>query len=229
MYSYAIRLSVVCTRTSSVCRMYLYVMVCHLYVHVCHLYVTRMYSHTFRMSLICTRMSSVCQQYVLARMSSVCHSYVLVCHPCVTRMLSYVIRMSLVCTRMSSVWHSYVLVCHTYVTRLRFYNEPFGSNIFWMIVVQLKSVYFCLKSCQILPIYLRYYQDSISHWISLWQSVNAKVFAERNKFLPRHKKCWGKLESIFLDFVPHSNVFCRNNELFYVLGAGINNSVKAQL
>ena len=83
IYSYAIRMSLVCipmslacTRTSSVC---------HSYVLICHPYVTRMYSYVIRMSLVCTRMSSVCHLYVLVR-----HAYV-------TRMYSYVIRMSLVC------------------------------------------------------------------------------------------------------------------------------------
>ena len=76
MYSYFIRMSLVCTRMS---------FLCHLYVIVCHLYVTHMYSHVTRMSFVCTRMSSVC------------YSHVLVCHPYATRMYSYVIRMSLVC------------------------------------------------------------------------------------------------------------------------------------
>ena len=76
MYSYIIRMSLVCTRMSSVC---------HSYVLVYNPYVTRMYSHVIRMSIVCTRMSSVC------------HSYVLVCYPYVTRMYSYAIRMSLIC------------------------------------------------------------------------------------------------------------------------------------
>ena len=82
MYSYAIRMWLVCTRISSVC---------HSSVLVCHPYVTRMYS----MSSVCTRMSSVCDLYVIrmslicTRMSSVYHSYVLVCHPYVTRMWFY--------------------------------------------------------------------------------------------------------------------------------------------
>ena len=90
MYSYVIRMSLVCTRMSSIC---------HWYVLVFHPYVTGMYSYVIRMSLVCTRMSSVCHSYVLerlpyvTRMSSVCHSYthsyVLVCHPCVTRMWFY--------------------------------------------------------------------------------------------------------------------------------------------
>ena len=93
MYSYVIRMSVVCTPMSSAC---------HSYVLVCN-----------GMSLGCTRMSSVCQSRLLVchlhvtRMYSyvlVCHpyvtcmySYVLVRHPYVTRMYLYVIRMSLVC------------------------------------------------------------------------------------------------------------------------------------
>ena len=40
MYSYAIHMSLVCTRMSPVC---------HLYVLVYHLYVTRMYSYVIRM------------------------------------------------------------------------------------------------------------------------------------------------------------------------------------
>ena len=76
MYSYVIRMSLVCTCMSSIC---------HFYVFACHLFVTRMYSYAIRMSLVCTRTSSVCQ------------SYVLVCYPYVTCMYSYVIRMPLVC------------------------------------------------------------------------------------------------------------------------------------
>ena len=72
MYSYAIRLSLVCTCMSSVC---------HSYVLVCHPYVTLMYCYVIRMWLICTRMSSEC------------HSYVPVCHSYVTRIYSYVTRM----------------------------------------------------------------------------------------------------------------------------------------
>ena len=56
MYSYAIRMSLVCTRMWSVC---------YSCVLVCHLYVTRMYSYVFGMSLVCTRMSSVCHSYVV--------------------------------------------------------------------------------------------------------------------------------------------------------------------
>ena len=99
MYTYAIRMSVVCTRISSVR---------HSYVLVCN-----------GMSLACTRVSSAFHSHVL-----LCHSYVLVCDPYVTLMHSYVIRMSLVCTRMSSVCHSYVLLCHSYVTCMWFYHEP---------------------------------------------------------------------------------------------------------
>ena len=75
-HSYAIHMSLVCTRMSCVC---------HSYVLVCHSYVTRMYSYVIHMSLVCTRMSFVC------------HLYLLVCHSYVTRMYLYVIRMSLVC------------------------------------------------------------------------------------------------------------------------------------
>ena len=76
MYSYVMRMSLVCTCMS---------FVCHSYVLVCHSYVTRMYSYVIHMSLLCTRMSFVC------------HLYLLVCHSYVTRMYLYVIRMSLVC------------------------------------------------------------------------------------------------------------------------------------
>ena len=44
MYSYVIRVSLVCTRMSPVC---------HSYVLVYHPYVTRMYSYVIRMSLVC--------------------------------------------------------------------------------------------------------------------------------------------------------------------------------
>ena len=44
MYSFVIRMSLVCTRMSSVC---------HSYVFVCHSYVTRMYLYVIRMSLVC--------------------------------------------------------------------------------------------------------------------------------------------------------------------------------
>ena len=74
MYSYVIRVRLLCTRMSSVC---------HSYVLVSHPFVTRMYSYVILMSLV---------------ISSVYHSYVLVCHPYVTRIYSYVIRMSLVCS-----------------------------------------------------------------------------------------------------------------------------------
>ena len=98
MYSYVIRLLLVCSCILSVfIRMSF---LCHFCVLVCHLYVTRMYS------------------YVM-----VYHSYVLICHLYITRMYSYIIRMSLVCTRMPSVCHLYVLVCHKYVTRVWFYHE----------------------------------------------------------------------------------------------------------
>ena len=104
MYSYIIRISLVCTRMT---------LICHSFVIVCYPYVTRMYSYVIRISLVSTRMSSVW------------HSYVVVSQPYVTHMYSDVIRMSLVCTRMLSVCHSYVVVCHPYVTRMWFYHEPF--------------------------------------------------------------------------------------------------------
>ena len=104
MYSYAIRMWLVCTRISSVC---------HSSVLVCHPYVTRMYS----MSSVCTRMSSVCDLYVL------------VCHPYVTHMYSYVIRMSLVCTRMSSM----SLVCGFTTNQITWKLELI-SNILWLVV-----------------------------------------------------------------------------------------------
>ena len=73
MYSYVIRMSLVCNRMLSVC-----------------------HSYVIRMSLLCTCMSSVCHSYVI-RMSLVRHPYVTrmtsVCHPYVTRMYSYVTRM----------------------------------------------------------------------------------------------------------------------------------------
>ena len=55
MYSYAIRMSLVCTRM---------LFVCHSYVLVCHSYVTRIYSYAILVSLVCTRMSPVCHSYV---------------------------------------------------------------------------------------------------------------------------------------------------------------------
>ena len=63
-HSYAISMSLVCTRMSLVC--------------------TRMLSYATHMYLFVTRMSLVC-----TRMSPVCHSYVLVCHPYVTRPCFY--------------------------------------------------------------------------------------------------------------------------------------------
>ena len=88
MYSYVIRMSLVCTRM---------LFVCHSYVLICHPYVTRMYSYVTRMSLACTHMSPyvtyvlICHPYVTRMYSyvTVCHSYVLICHPYVTRMWSY--------------------------------------------------------------------------------------------------------------------------------------------
>ena len=67
MYSYIIRMTLVCTRMSSVCiRM----------SSVCHSYVL--------MSSVCDSYVLVCHLYVL-----VCDSYVLICHPYVTRMWFY--------------------------------------------------------------------------------------------------------------------------------------------
>ena len=68
LYSYAIRMSVVCNRIPSAC--HLYVLVCHPYVTrvysyvicmspvllICHPHLTRMYSYVIRISLVCTRM-----------------------------------------------------------------------------------------------------------------------------------------------------------------------------
>ena len=51
MYSYAIHMSLVCTRMSSV--FLSYVPVCHSYVLVCHPYVTRIYSYVICMLLVC--------------------------------------------------------------------------------------------------------------------------------------------------------------------------------
>ena len=81
MYSYVIRISLLCTRMSSVC---------HSYVLVCHLYVTRMYSHVIRMSLVCTRMAYVC------------HSYVPICRWYVTRMWFYHEPFKNICFTLSS-------------------------------------------------------------------------------------------------------------------------------
>ena len=97
MYSYVIRMLVVCTSMSSVC---------HLYVLICHPYDTRMYSKVIYMSLICTHMPSVC------------HSYVFVCHQYVTRMYSYVTCMSLVVLPWTSVkmdkWTLTTKICMLY-------------------------------------------------------------------------------------------------------------------
>ena len=121
MYSYVIRMSLVCT--------------------LCHPYVTRMYSYIIcvllvstHMSPYVTRMSSVCHSYVL-----VCHLYVLVCHSYVIRMYSYVIRISLVCTRISSVCHSSVPVCNSPVvlpwTRIWSVCCGFTMNHLWLFVI----------------------------------------------------------------------------------------------
>ena len=110
MYSYVIRISLICTLMS---------FVCHSYVLVCHTYVTRTYSYVIRMSLICTRMSSVC------------HSYVLACHPCFTRMYSYAIRMPLVCTHMSS----YVTRMYSHVIRMSLICTPMSSVCHWYLVL----------------------------------------------------------------------------------------------
>ena len=93
MYSYVIRMSVVCTLMSSVC--YLYVLVCNGMSLV-------LYSYFIRMSLAFIHVSSVCDSYILA------------CYPYITRMYLQFLRMSFVCTRMSSTCHSYVLVYHPY-------------------------------------------------------------------------------------------------------------------
>ena len=89
MYSYVIRMSLVCNPMS---------FVCHSYVLVCHPYVTRMYSYVIRMSSLCHSYVLVCHPYVTRMCSyvTVSHSYVLICHPYVTR----------------------ILVCHPYVTRM---------------------------------------------------------------------------------------------------------------
>ena len=132
-HSYAIRMSVVCTRVSQVCHLH----VTHIYSHVipislacarilsictCIPFLGHSYVLVFNgMSLICTSMSYACHVLVCTCMSSVCHLDILVSHPCLTRMYSYAIRMSLVCTRMSSLCHLYVQVCPTYVTRMYSY------------------------------------------------------------------------------------------------------------
>ena len=75
MYSYIIRISLVCARILS----------------VCHSYVIRMYSYV--PVVVCTRMSSVCHSYVVLSwsdlMSSVCHSYIHACHLYVTCLWFY--------------------------------------------------------------------------------------------------------------------------------------------
>ena len=53
MYSYVIRMSLVCTHVSFVCHSYVLVCHHHSFVLVCHPYVTRMYSNVIRMSLVC--------------------------------------------------------------------------------------------------------------------------------------------------------------------------------
>ena len=115
-HSYAIHMSLVCTRISCVC---------HSYVLVCHSYVT-----------VCTCMSFVCHSYVLVchhmslvctRMSFVCHLYLLVCHSYVTRMFLYVIRMSLVCgfAMNRNEIDKFLLFCFCIVQIV--YFECFGS------------------------------------------------------------------------------------------------------
>ena len=115
-HSYAIHMSLVCTRMSCVC---------HSYVLVCHSYVT-----------VCTCMSFVCHSYVLVchhmslvctRMSFVCHLYLLVCHSYVTRMFLYVIRMSLVCgfAMNRNEIDKFLLFCFCIVQIV--YFECFGS------------------------------------------------------------------------------------------------------
>ena len=107
--SYAICMSIVCTRMSRAC---------HSYVTRMRLYFIFMDSYAIRMSLVCTHLSSVCHSYVLVcndisfactRMPSICYLYVLLCYSHITRMYLYVIRMPLVYTYMSSVCYWYVL------------------------------------------------------------------------------------------------------------------------
>ena len=62
MYSYVIRMSLVCTRMSTVC---------YSYVLICHPYVTRMYSFVVRMSLVGHSYVTCMYSYVI-RMPLVC-------------------------------------------------------------------------------------------------------------------------------------------------------------
>ena len=91
-HSYAIRMSIVCTRMSQ----------------AYPLHVTHIYSYVIRISLACARILSICtcipflgHSYVLVfngmslictSMSYACHSHVLVCHPYVTCLYSYLTR-----------------------------------------------------------------------------------------------------------------------------------------
>ena len=110
MYSYAMRMSLICNRMSLVCSCmssvcHSYILACHPYVIrislACHPYVTCMYSYVIHISLVYTPMSSVC------------HSYVLACRPYVTRMYSYVIRMSL-----GGFWIILKRPCTTYLLQI---------------------------------------------------------------------------------------------------------------
>ena len=108
IYSYAIRMSLVCIRVS---------FVCHSYVFVCHSYVTRMQSYVIRMSLVCTRMSSLC------------HSHVLVCYPYITRMYSYVTCMSLVCSFIMNPENVAIVIHEIFTLELYFGTFQFCISI----------------------------------------------------------------------------------------------------
>ena len=127
MYSYVIRVSLVCTRMSYVC---------HSYVLVCHPYVTRIHSYVIRMSLVFTRMSSVCHSYVI-RMSLVCTHMSPVCNPYVTRMSS-VCHSSVVLPW--TLWNHWLLLQRSFcwnITEKRKLEKCFLSARFWA----LKPVY----------------------------------------------------------------------------------------
>ena len=88
------RMSSVCHSYVPVCRpyvtcMYSYIIRMSLVCLVCHLYITRMYYYVTRLSLVCTRMYVIPMSLVCTRLLFVCHSYVLVCHLYVTRMWFY--------------------------------------------------------------------------------------------------------------------------------------------
>ena len=123
MYSYDIRMSLVCTRISSLC---------HSHALGCHPYVTFMYSYDIRLALChpYVTMPSVCHSYVL-----VCHQYVLICHPYVTGMYSYVIRMSLVCVfTMNHHEPVYLLYIGLLI------NEPSLENKLQVITIVVEAV-----------------------------------------------------------------------------------------